>query len=148
MNDRLAQAESSGHWTIGALHDHIDGRFRALEKLVDTRFEAQATLVAAAKTEAERASDRAERIASYDKAQANEWRQTIGDLTQMMMPRAEYIIAQTALVEKLNDVATRQNLCEGAGKRTDTIIPWIIAAAGVATGAIVAIVSLLIDFTH
>jgi len=144
MNDRLAQAESSGHWTIGALHDHIEHRFADLERLVDVRFTAQEQATKAALAAAEKAVEKAERLATTRADQQNEWRATVGDLVQTMMPRAEYIVAQTNLVEKVNDIASRQSACEGAGQRTDTIVPWLIAAAG----GIVAIVSLLIDFTH
>lgn len=137
---RLERAQESGHWTIGALHDHIDRRIDDLEKRMDERFAAQEKATASALASAEKAVDKAERLATTRADQQNEWRATVGDLVQTMMPRSEYVLSHTSLVEKLNDVSLRLSCDEGAGKRTNDIIPWLIAAAGV----IVAVASLLI----
>lgn len=143
-NHRLERAEESGRWTVGALHDHIDQRFEDLEKRVVERFDSQEKATAAALVSAEKAVLKAENLATTRADAQNEFRGTIADIVHTMMPRSEYILAHAALVEKLGDIASRQSCNEGADRRTDTIVPWLIAAAG----GIVAIISLLIDFTR
>ena len=123
---------------------YVERRFADLETLIDTRFDAQETATRAALSAAKEAVDKAERLASIRADQQNEWRATVTDLTGLMMPRAEYRLAHDALCEKIETVGDRVTQVEGVKKGVNTVIPWIIASAG----GIVAIVSLLIDFTH
>lgn len=131
-------------WTIGALHDHLERRFRDLEKLVDVRFDAQEKATKAALVSAEKAVEKAEKLATSRAEQQNEWRQTVTDLTRMMMPRAEFDTAHGNLVDRMTGLCERMDRAEGRTGQTHTIIPWLIAAAGV----IVAVISFIVGFTY
>jgi len=124
-----------------SLHEHMEPRFTDLERLIDTRFEAQEKATGAALASAEKAVAKAESLATTRSAQQNEWRGTVNDLITTMMPRAEYAIAHKSLVDKVNDVASCLDRGEGRSTGSNTVIAWVIAGLGVA----VAFVTLLLS---
>ena len=120
MNDkqtRVAKALASGEWTVSALHDHIETVLYLMEQRNQDRFASQERTTAAALKAAAKAVEKAERLADIRAASQNEWRGTVSD-----------IIAQG----------------KGSREQTDTLVPWLIAGAGV----IVAAISIVINFTH
>ena len=113
-----------------SLHEHMERRFTDLERLIDARFEAAEIAVA-----------KAESLATTRSTQQNEWRDTVNDLINTMMPRAEYALAHKALADKVNDVASCLDRGEGRSTGSIATIPWAIAALGV----VVAVVALFVS---
>ena len=123
---------------------YVERRFHDLETLIDTRFDAQEKATKASLIAAEKAVLKAEGLATTRAEQQNEWRATVTDLTSLLMPRQEYQQAHAALVDKIGSVDDRVTRVESEKTGIARVVPWLIAAAG----GIVAIISLLIDFTH
>jgi len=114
VSNGLDKSLETDRWTISTLHEHLTLMLSEMDRRIEVRFDAQETAMETALVEARRATDKAEAL------------------------RVEYILAQTALVERVNDMAGRLAADEGRSGQTKAIIPWLIAAAGVA----IAIVSL------
>ena len=139
----MSTGAANGDWPANtvSLHDHMERRFRDLERLIDTRFEAQEKITGAALASAEKAVAKAESLAATRSSQQNEWRATVNDLIATMMPRAEYALAHKSLADKLADVASCLDRGEGRSTGSNTVIAWVIAGLGVA----VAFVTLLLS---
>ncbi len=142
-------------WTADTLHEHWQVTFALYQQRIDERFTAMDRATCQALDSAQRAVEKAERLAdaraeAQDKLaserahQQNEWRTVINDIGSRMVSQDAYNIAHAVMVEKIDRLNARVDRGEGSKTRTDTLVPWLIAAMGV----IVAVISIVINFTQ
>jgi len=145
------------NWTPDTLKEYIEALLAAERTRVDDHFGAQERAVAAAFTSAQKAVDKAERLADLraeaqdrmaaDRArQQNEWRATIGDLTTTMLGRHEYAIAHSVLVDKMDALQARFDRHEGTATGITAGWGYLIAAIG-GVGTLVAITIAIASLT-
>jgi mevalonate kinase len=154
-SERLEKAIETGQWNVSTLHDHITEILLQMERRLDDRFTAQETATAAAlaaakeavnaaMAAAEKAVLKAEALATSRAEQQNEWRQTVTDLTQTMMPRAEYEQVHGTLVTQMSDLVTRVNIKEGKGLGSSATMVWMFVGLAGAMSVITLVIDLLI----
>lgn len=152
---RLEKAEETDRWTIGALKDHLTKAMEQQWKLTEALFKAQETATSAALAAAEKAVEaalvaqekavlKAEQLATARDHQTDVWKQTIVDRVELALPRTEYVPAHAAVVKDVDDLTTRMDTGAGRSSGVSATVAWIFAGMG----GVVAVVSLLIDFTH
>lgn len=152
---RLERAEETDRWTIGALKDHLEKAMTQQWKLTEALFKAQETATSAALAAAEKAVEaalvaqekavlKAEQLATARDHQTDVWKKTVMDRVDLALPRSEYAPAHAAVVKDIDDMATRLDTGSGRSAGVSATVAWIFAGLG----GTVAIVSLLIDFTH
>lgn len=139
---RLERAEEMDRWNSNTLHDHLTAMLLELEKRMDQRFTAQETATNAALVAAEKAVLKAEALASDRASQQNEWRGTVNDLIQTMMPRSEYEQAHGSMETQLASITSRMDQTQGQQKGASATVAYVFAAAA----GVVAIGSLVLTF--
>ena len=140
--DRLQQAQETGRWTVGALHDHFSERMDTLERHLDERFDAQDEATKRALESAEKAVLKAEHLADTRSEAQNEWRATIGDLMTLKVDRTEYLTAHDTLCKEVAAAVKYQDLESGGKKAAADITARLIASASVLCTVAVLIVTL------
>jgi hypothetical protein len=131
-----------GGWTIESLKIYHDQRIDSLRELVDQRFEGNEKALTAALNAAKEAVLKAEGASEKRFESVNEFRATLSDQTNTLMPRQEYTVQHRALEEKLTELTNRINMSEGQKQGSDVTIGKIYAAVGV-VGAVLGIIVLL-----
>ncbi len=145
----LERSLRTDKWTIAALHEHMSLMLTGLEKrmvdhfaAVDAHFATQDAATKSALESAEKAAEKAERLATSRAEQQNEWRQTVTDLAQQMMPRKEHEVTHVAVDSRLADLGSRLDKSQGRGSGASVTVAWLIAGAGVAVGLVSALANL------
>jgi uncharacterized protein YbaP (TraB family) len=107
-------------WTTDTLHEHICKMFQLNKDDIDDRFTAQAEATKNALHSAEKAVEKAERLAeiraetqdrlSSERAKAqNEWRASLQDMTSTYLTQDQYEAAHQVLVEKITNLSHRHD---------------------------------------
>ena len=99
-------------WTVDTLKEYVESQGAACRRHTDDRFEAMEEETSRALASAEKAVEKAERladvradvqdrIAAERSRQQNEWRASLSDLGQTMLTRSEWAVQHQMLVERL-----------------------------------------------
>lgn len=123
-------------WNVETLKEHVDERFDAMQELMETRFTAQ-----------DKALEIAAGLAVTVKKEQNEWRGTVNDVMQHMIPRSEYAVQHQALVDVLAAQEKRLNVASGerAGEgSTKGQTFQIVMAAATSLATICAVVAIIL----
>ena len=137
----MAETSSPNGWTLDTLERYLSEKIRAAVEVADEREarnvernSASKEAVGTAMSAAEKAVARAEAAADKRFDAVNEFRGTLSDLTNTMMPRSEANTLVSALSEKVNDHGARLDKMDGRGTGIkDTIsiasaLPWVAIA--------------------
>jgi hypothetical protein len=112
---------------VKTLEKHMEEQLDLMWGRIDDRFISQEKATAQALVSAEKAVLKAESLATTRAEQQNEWRGTIGDLINTMMPRAEYCIAHSSLVEKIDNLDSRVTSSESSRRGGSSVMAWVIS---------------------
>lgn len=140
----MAKKENNESWTVTTLKEYMERGFEYQDKAVQAALAAQEKAVAAALTAAKEAVLKAEAASEKRFESVNEFRATLSDQTNTLMPRQEYTVQHKALEDKLTDLTNRLNKSDGVKQGSEVTIGKIYAAVGV-VAAIVGIIVLLVD---
>lgn len=131
-------------WTIDTLKEHVEMIFASRAEATQIAMDAAQRAVDKAERLADIRAENQDRMAREMAVRQNEWRSTVNDIIAERLTRREWEQGHQALLEKVEHLNARFDRHEGGSKQTSMIIPWVIAAAGIVIG----LVSLLIDFSH
>ena len=131
---RRTACDAEGHdLKLATELERLGAELRAIRDLMDERDRRYDEREAAHKL----ALDTAERALDAYKAQANEWRGTLNDVSLRMMLRTEYESAHSSIVEKIESLRLAQSEMTGKdealaqGRATGRWIIGLVAGMGV-----------------
>ena len=73
-------------------------------------------------------------MAEATKAQQNEWRASLQDMTATYVTQDQYATAHSTLVEKIDRLQVRLDRQEGTASGADKTVRWLFAGVGVLIG--------------
>jgi hypothetical protein len=119
-------------------------RFAAQNEAVAAAMAAAEKAIAAALTAAEKAVIKAETATERRFESVNEFRQTLQDVSNLQIPRAEYSAGQANLLEKIEGLSQSRDRSQGRSSGISASVSVVIAAlailatlAGAIVGAVV-----------
>ena len=138
-------------WTPDTVYAALFSMINAMSEEIDRRFDAQDKATRVALESAEKAVLKAESLATTRANQQNEWRDTVNDLINKNISRAEFAAQHASLIDKIDTVGSRVDLLEGAEKGSGSIksqtYMMVMGAASVIM-MILAVVALIVTLTH
>ena len=161
MNDepRNGQEREAQQRVCDLRHRSLEERIDDLDKLCETRWLTEEKAMYArwanleqrfrdnderlreAKVTADKAVDKAEKLATTRAEQQNEWRSTVNDIMGTMLTRDAYDRNHGLLADRIHDMSERVLKFETRQAASTRTFAWIVAGAG----AFVAAASLFID---
>lgn len=153
----LSYPPASG-WTVDTLHAHLldvlgemdrryQERYVGQQEAVNAALAAQKEAVAAALTAADRALLKAEAASEKRFEGVNEFRATLSDQAQLLMPRGEAQTLIRGLAEQVSELRDRVNRSEGKGSGYGA--SWAIALAVIGLiSTLLAIGALVVNLTR
>ena len=136
----MAEPCSPQGWTLDTLKEYLTSRIDGLKENVGT-----------AMTAADKAIAKAETAADKRFESVNEFRKSLDDMVNTLMPRSEYSVQHQALVEKVNDLFQRLLIVETASstKREGigTLGAIVVGVLG-GMGALAAVGALILALTR
>ena len=152
---RNRRGSDAGEWTCETLNEAITTHLDLLSNEMDRRFDAQAVATTTAMSSAEKAVLKAENLATARSEQQNEWRGTVNDLINTMMPRNEYRVIHEALAHQVTDAVSllTAHLGEKAGGGESKynaylIVVTITSVLAVLMSAASVLVALFLHYAH
>lgn len=141
-------------WTLETLYIYFAAAIEALEKTGDERetrnkerLEAARETIDVAKAAADKAIVKAETATEKRFDSVNEFRAALADQTANFMPRTEYNIAHSAIVEKIDSslvrVAALETQKDTSAKSSDRYMSTIFSVLALAISAIGVIIIVL-----
>ena len=121
-------------WTVETLKAHIDCRFKQQEDATNKALASAQTAVDKAERLADIRSSAQDRMAEATKAQQNEWRASLQDMTATYVTQDQYATAHSTLVEKIDRLQVRLDRQEGTASGADKTVRWLFAGVGVLIG--------------
>jgi deoxyribodipyrimidine photolyase len=145
MSGETEKSESA--WTTDTLREHFAALLEEADKRYEQRFTDQDAAVKAALAAAEKAVVKAETASEKRFDAVNEFRQTVNDIVNKMMPRSEAENSVKANADKIDALATRIDRTEG--RSTGLNAGWVYLVAGIGLLAtIVSIITAVIVFAR
>jgi len=161
----MSRKAKKSEWTVDTLKEYVEAMGIACHAHTDDRFDSMEEATNRALHSAEKATDKTERLADLraetqdrlaeaTKAQQNEWRASLSDMTSTYVPRGEWDTAHKVMAEKLNtlerrheaDLASvRSNLSESKGKGIgqSSVVIWIFLGLT----ALISIIAVILDLS-
>lgn len=120
------------------------GRLGELDKRYEQRFDAQEKAVGAALRSAQEAVAKAETATEKRFDAVNEFRQSLNDMTNTMMPRAESTARWSAVAERVDKLEKAFAADSGRSKGLTDGWGYVIGAVG----AIAAVIAIILAFNN
>ena len=135
-------------WTLDTLKEYVEARFAAKGEATEIAMEAAQKAVDKAERLADLRAESQDRMAREHADRQNEWRQTINDVIGERLTRMEYETAHSMLVEKIDALSERLTNLESRGIGASRAFTWLFITIGAVVGVCGLVFGLIELFTQ